>query len=161
MAHKTSINGTAYEVKGGKALINGTAYEIKGGKTLVGGTAYKIGFGPVFTPIVNFGTVTFGYSTILTHYSAKTKLDSLPSNIREINAVSINGNIIELPYGNVTTGVVNVWRNNYSASSMFPSNAGEISVGWAENPTSLPYAITTYAYEDMGTCEVIAGKYES
>lgn len=42
MAHKTSINGTAYEIKGGKTLINGTAYKIKSGKTLVGGTAYGI-----------------------------------------------------------------------------------------------------------------------
>ena len=28
-----------------KTLVNGTAYEISGGKTLVGGTAYEVGFG--------------------------------------------------------------------------------------------------------------------
>lgn len=48
MAHKTLVNGTSYEISGGKTLVNGTAYSISGGKTLVGGTAYKIGFG---TPI--------------------------------------------------------------------------------------------------------------
>lgn len=43
MAHKTLINGTAYEVNGGRTLINGTGYNIVSGKTLIGGTAYEIG----------------------------------------------------------------------------------------------------------------------
>lgn len=44
MAHKTLVNGTAYEITGGKTLVDGTAYSIKNGKTLVGGTAYEVGF---------------------------------------------------------------------------------------------------------------------
>lgn len=48
MAHKTLINGTSYEISGGKTLVNDTAYSIDKGKTLVGGTAYEVGFG---TPI--------------------------------------------------------------------------------------------------------------
>lgn len=44
MAHKTLIDGTAYEISGGKTLVNGTAYSIDKGKTLVGGTAYEVGF---------------------------------------------------------------------------------------------------------------------
>ena len=48
MAHKTIINGTAYEVKGGKCLLNGTSYDIKKGRTLIGGTGYDITFGPPF-----------------------------------------------------------------------------------------------------------------
>lgn len=44
MAHKTNINGTNYEISGGKTLVNGTAYSISKGKTLVGGTAYEIPF---------------------------------------------------------------------------------------------------------------------
>lgn len=47
MAHKTLVNGTAYEVKSGKCLVNGTAYSIKKGRTLIGGTGYDITFGPV------------------------------------------------------------------------------------------------------------------
>lgn len=46
MAHKTRVNGTNYEISGGKTLVNGTAYKIDKGKTLVGGTAYSISFGP-------------------------------------------------------------------------------------------------------------------
>ena len=44
--HKTLVNGTAYEVKGGKCLVNGTVYSIKKGRTLIGGTGYDITFAP-------------------------------------------------------------------------------------------------------------------
>lgn len=44
MAHRTKINGTTYEVSGGKTKINGTAYDISKGKTRVGGSAYDINF---------------------------------------------------------------------------------------------------------------------
>ena len=40
--HKTLVDGTAYEVKGGKCLVNGTAYSIKKGRTLIGGTGYDV-----------------------------------------------------------------------------------------------------------------------
>ena len=46
MSHKTLVNGTACEVKGGKCLVNGTSYDIKKGRTLIGGTGYDITFGP-------------------------------------------------------------------------------------------------------------------
>ena len=45
MAHKTLVNGTVYEVNGGKCLVNGTSYDIKKGRTLIGGTGYDIEFG--------------------------------------------------------------------------------------------------------------------
>ena len=44
MAHKTLINGTSYEISGGRTLVNGTGYSIDKGKTLVSGTAYEVGF---------------------------------------------------------------------------------------------------------------------
>lgn len=44
--HKTLVNGTTYEVKGGKCLVNGTVYNIKKGRTLIDGTGYDINFEP-------------------------------------------------------------------------------------------------------------------
>lgn len=44
MAHKTTIDGTAYEIIGGRTLIDDTAYSIASGKTLVDGTVYEVGF---------------------------------------------------------------------------------------------------------------------
>lgn len=58
MGHKTTIGGTAYEVKGGKTLIGGTGYSIKGGKTLIGGTGYGISFG---TPLSSLAVGTSVY----------------------------------------------------------------------------------------------------
>lgn len=52
MAHKTLINGTAYEISGGKTLVGGTAYSIKNGKTLVGGTAYGVEFAKLVTTLI-------------------------------------------------------------------------------------------------------------
>lgn len=50
-AHKTLINGTVYEVKGGKCMVNGTAYDIKKGRTLIGGTGYDLTFAPSYDPV--------------------------------------------------------------------------------------------------------------
>ena len=61
MSHKTLVNGTSYEISGGKTLVNGTAYSISGGKTLVGGTAYSIGLG-TGTPI---GDLAVGSSVFM------------------------------------------------------------------------------------------------
>lgn len=52
MAHKTLVNGTVYEISGGKTKVNGTAYSIDKGKTLVGGTAYEVGFVNI-DPVLN------------------------------------------------------------------------------------------------------------
>lgn len=44
MAHKCMIDGTSYNITGGKACIDGTSRKITGGKTLINGTAYNINF---------------------------------------------------------------------------------------------------------------------
>lgn len=49
--HKTLVNGTVYEVKGGKCLVNGTAYSIKKGRTLIDGTGYDITFASPYDPV--------------------------------------------------------------------------------------------------------------
>lgn len=49
---KTLVNGTAYDVKGGKCLVNGTVYNIKKGRTLIGGTGWDITFPePLVMPV--------------------------------------------------------------------------------------------------------------
>ena len=49
--HKTLVNGTAYDVKGGKCLVNGTSYSVKKGRTLIDGTGYDITFKPSYDPV--------------------------------------------------------------------------------------------------------------
>ena len=50
MAHNVLVNGTSYNVTGGKTLVDGTAYDIASGKTLVNGTAYDI----LFVKMISF-----------------------------------------------------------------------------------------------------------
>lgn len=49
--HKALVNGTAYEVTGGKCLVNGIVYNILKGRTLIGGTGYDITFAPSYDPV--------------------------------------------------------------------------------------------------------------
>lgn len=42
MAQKAMVDGTVYELSGGKTMVDGTAYTIHGGKTMVDGTVYEI-----------------------------------------------------------------------------------------------------------------------
>lgn len=49
--HRTLINGTAYEVKGGKCMVNGTVYNILKGRTLIDGTGYDIALSSAGTKI--------------------------------------------------------------------------------------------------------------
>ena len=44
MAQKTLVNGTAYEITGGRTLVDGTGYSIPGGRTLIDGTGYSVSF---------------------------------------------------------------------------------------------------------------------
>ena len=42
MAHRTKIEGTVYNITGGRVLVEGTVYNITGGRVLVEGTVYNI-----------------------------------------------------------------------------------------------------------------------
>ena len=44
MAHRTLINGTGYDIPGGREMIGGTGYGKKKGRVLVNGTGYVIPF---------------------------------------------------------------------------------------------------------------------
>lgn len=44
MAHKVMIDGTLYDIQGGKTMVDGTVYDIQGGRTMVDGTARDIEF---------------------------------------------------------------------------------------------------------------------
>ena len=62
MAHKTLIDGTAYEISGGKTLIDGAVYEIKNGKTLIDGAVYEVGFNRMIQiTITGYGGLGIGY----------------------------------------------------------------------------------------------------
>lgn len=60
--HKTLVNGTVYEVTGGKCLVNGTVYSVKKGRTLINGTGWDITFPSAGTKL---STLYVGHSVYL------------------------------------------------------------------------------------------------
>ena len=83
MSHRTLVNGTAYEIKGGKTLIDGTAFSIKSGKTMVDGTAYEVGFAPagatVKVTVSNTGLIASQTNSPNAHFS----IDGVKHNVAE------------------------------------------------------------------------------
>ena len=57
MGQTTKINGTAYDIIGGRTLIGGTGYNIKKGRTLIGGTGYDINFNVTYGNVTITGTL--------------------------------------------------------------------------------------------------------
>ena len=109
MAHKTKINGTNYDVSGGKTLIGGTAYKITGGRTLIGGTAYAISFTttPTVTTFEFYIEVDGGYGNDGT-YTAKTGMTWA-----EWCDSSYNGSGIYVSSGALTAGHgTSIWDSN-------------------------------------------------
>lgn len=46
MAQKCTVEGVAYEIKGGRTLVNGVGYAVAKGRTLVNGVGYDVSFAP-------------------------------------------------------------------------------------------------------------------
>lgn len=53
-SHQALVNGTAYNITGGRTLIGGTGYGISKGRTLIDGTGYDITFPVQGTPLSDF-----------------------------------------------------------------------------------------------------------
>lgn len=157
MAHKTLIDGTAYEISGGKALVNGTAYSIKNGKTLVGGTAYEIGF-EAFTPILDMGVLTFTYSSFFKYYSASCAVDSLPENFTSANALMIGDDIIPMSHSEVTeiNGNRMFTFKNYEHTGN-PSGEGEYFMSLNVTDLSVSKTLWLYSGSDNSNLRFIIG----
>ena len=96
MAHKTLVNGTAYEVKGGKCLVNGTSYAIKKGRTLINGTGEDIVFSSG-SPILD----EIDWATMREVSDAGQGANYW--SIGDRKAVTLNGTVGKLSLSNVTT----------------------------------------------------------
>lgn len=153
MAHKTLINGTAYEISGGRTLVNGTGYSIDKGKTLVGGTAYEVGF-QSFVPVLDLGSMTFAYNQFIKLYSAEFSSTSSFGDLSAVNAVQIREEMIPLTNPQHTDANF-VWTN-YSHTAL-PTADGEYHVRASRTAQYGDYYINVYSFTDKGTCNVALG----
>lgn len=91
--HRTLINGTAYEVTGGKCLVNGTVYNIKKGRTLINGTGYDINFEPDVSLTWYFNqTLSIPVSTTSTTFSTRAHYEGASKTITVIQIINRGDN---------------------------------------------------------------------
>lgn len=91
--HKTLVNGTAYEIKGGKCLVNGTVYNILKGRTLIGGTGYDINFEPDVSLTWYFNqTLSIPVSTTSTTFSTRAHYEGGSKTITGIQIINRGDN---------------------------------------------------------------------
>lgn len=91
--HKTLVNGTVYEVKGGKCLVNGTVYSIKKGRTLIDGTGYDINFEPDVSLTWYFNqTLSIPVSTTSTTFSTRAHYEGGSKTITGIQIINRGDN---------------------------------------------------------------------
>lgn len=126
MAHKVMIDGTAYEIKGGKTMVDGTAYDIQSGKTMVDGTVHDIEFNTTHR---------------ITVKSISQKDDggySLDTKYGAYYYVKVNGSKLQASIEGVTTNVQS------SGELTFSVFVGDLSIANYDNPRCAVYVNGTY-----------------
>ena len=161
MAHKTLVNGTAYEVKGGKCLVNGTSYAIKKGRTLIGGTGYDITFGPPPMPVkgdlitMNLDGTSRLYRVLSVNgnvckvlgmwddFKSKYNETSTTTNFNGITAQKYEGSALDT-YLNTT------WYNKLSSeakNAIVPENVVQYCYKYYSQPNTPNTPTYTYQYQ--------------
>ena len=160
MAHKTLVNGTAYEVKGGKCLVNGTSYDIKKGRTLIGGTGYDITFGPVI-PVkgdlikMNLDGTSRLYRVLSVNgnvYKVLGMWDDFTSKYNETSTTTTFGSTTAQKYEGSTldTYLNTTWYNTLSSeakNAIVPENVVQYCYKYYDAPNTPNTPTYTYQYQ--------------
>lgn len=137
--HKTLVNGTAYEVKGGKCLVNGTVYNIKKGRTLIDGTGYDINFEPDVSLTWYFNqTLSIPVSTTSTTFSTRAHYEGDSKTITGIQIINRGDN-----------------PNMSYLGSGFASTAGDQRRGWRDT------AYRTITFDEAPSGDLLAWLQEN
>ena len=151
MAHKTLVNGTAYDITGGMTLVEGTSYSIKGGKTLMGGTLYDFSFALPAGVLDLFGSSSSGSGINCITYAdgywvvGGRCYDGTNYYARIAYATSLDG----------TWTIVDVWSGGSDYLYCITNANGYWVVGGRHYDGSTCYARLAYAGrpEDLGNTE--------
>ena len=160
MAHKTLVNGTAYEVKGGKCLVSGTSYAIKKGRTLIGGTGYDITFGtamPVKGDLItmNLDGTERQYRVLSVNGNVCKVLgmwDNFTSKYNETSTTTTFGSTTAQKYEGSTldTYLNTTWYNTLSTeakNAIVPENVVQYCYQYYDEPNTPNTPTYTYQYQ--------------
>lgn len=148
MAHKVCIDGTAYEIDGGKAMVGGTVYEIDHGVANVGGTAYEVGFAqPVKVTVTAKSYMIYAQMTVNGVSYHLPDLDG----IKEVLTLPIGAEIVFTNTGTRVDGDVYInHADGTKTTGSFSKNNGTYAykvIGYANieaNYTSKSYGPGSY-----------------
>ena len=161
MAHKTLVNGTVYEVKGGKCLVNGTSYDIKKGRTLIGGTGYDITFAPPVMPVkgdlitMNLDGTSRLYRVLSVNGNVCKVLgmwDDFESKYNETSTTTnFNGTTAQKYEGSTLDTYLNTtWYNKLSSeakNAIVPENVVQYCYKYYSQPNTPNTSTYTYQYQ--------------
>ena len=168
MVQRTLIDGTGYNIKGGRTLVNGTGYDIKKGRTLIGGTGYDIIFGRSYALSTNFtaasdilGEPNYGYSIDSTGYTLKMWLNARRSSWKNYDT---NRNIYDVLIEGIQAGdtVSFLGTNEYAPHSTelgVVIQGGTVYKSWNKYGTNVQYSFTAGATGAM-TIRIDDGDYD-
>lgn len=157
--HKTLVNGTVYEVKGGKCMVDGTVYNILKGRTLIGGTGYDVAL-PAPMPKkgdliqMNLDGTSRQYRVLRMDGSIAEVLTmwNLSTSIKFNSTNTYSGSILDT-YLNTT------WYNTLSSdakAAIVPKNITQDS--WHQGTTGSPQYSGTYGNTAPGSTSYTISK---
>lgn len=126
MAHKTLVDGTAYEISGGNVKVGGTGYKISAGKTMVKGTGYNISFtgaptGWLLNKIINIPSSTIELEFI----SNETTFVRISKSGANLRYEGLHWNQVT-----VYNEVINSWTNNAYRTIKFVGEPSSTALTW-------------------------------
>jgi hypothetical protein len=157
--HKTLVNGTAYEVKGGKCMVNGTVYNILKGRTLIDGTGYDVALP---TPMPKKGDLI---QMNLDGTSRQYRVLRMDGSIAEVLTMwnlstSIKFNSTNTYSGSILDKYLNTtWYNTLSSdakAAIVPKNITQDS--WHRGTTGSPQYSGTYGNTAPGSTSYTISK---
>lgn len=157
--HKTLVNGTAYEVQGGKCMVNGTVYNILKGRTLIDGTGYDVALP---TPMPKKGDLI---QMNLDGTSRQYRVLRMDGSIAEVLTMwnlstSIKFNSTNTYSGSILDTYLNTtWYNTLSSdakAAIVPKNITQDS--WHRGTTGSPQYSGTYGNTAPGSTSYTISK---
>lgn len=160
MSHKTLINGTIYDVQGGRCRVNGTGYDIKKGRTLIGGTGYDITFAPPFPKkgdliTMNLDGTERQYRVLSVNGNVCKVLgmwDDFTSKYNETSTTTTFGSTTAQKYEGSTldTYLNTTWYNTLSSeakNAIVPENVVQYCYKYYDEPNTPNTPTYTYQYQ--------------
>ena len=169
MKNSALIDGTAYQIQGGKTIVNGTGYDINQGRTKIDGTGYDIIFGkPCTLTLKNIPQVQMstGYkicritvdgvsidTSVTTH---ELKVGQTVNILYDLNESETT--VYEVVYNNVSN--VKVVGTDYKSSGYTSGYVINTNGGWVTKTYSFVLTSdTTIEFKSLASSNVYCATY--